>query len=101
MTDTATIEPPAETKPRQGGRKPKVTTPRKAREKKRYEVQVQIPEINAGQEPSWQPLFTAEDTADGLKRIADVGEDGKTYRVVAIMAEKTVKVETRQVRTLE
>lgn len=99
MTE-ATIEPTTEPKTRKA-RKPKTTTPRKPREKKRYEVQVQIPEIHAEQEPSWQPLFAAEDTADGLKRITTEGVDGKTYRVVCVMAEKTVKVETKQVRTLE
>lgn len=42
-----------------------------------------------------------EDTAAGLARIATDGKDGATYRVVCIMAEKSVKVQTKQIRTLE
>jgi len=86
------------TKPKRG-RKPKPpAAPRKPREKKRYEVQSGV---EANGLVTWAAEQQVEDTATGLAWIAENGEDGSRYRVVTVQAEVTVKVETRQVRTLE
>lgn len=49
---------------------------------------------------SWTDILDVDDTRAGQKWIADNGEDGESYRVVAVTFTATVKAETVTKRTL-